>query len=101
MSRPNPTLLPYLTLAADAPDAPVFAGLADPDDAADVALYGLDPVRDAEELRQAKVDRLRRAVRAGAYDNELKFSVAVDRMLEGLDMGGRESGVGGRASDVG
>jgi hypothetical protein len=36
------------------------------------------------DVRRRKVRRLRAAVRASRYENDLKLSIAVDRMIENL-----------------
>lgn len=42
----------------------------------------LEKLRRGGDVRAAKVRKLRAAVRAGRYENALKLSVAIDRLLE-------------------
>ena len=41
------------------------------------------PADDAQRAR--RVSRVRRSVRAESYENELKLSIAVDRLIEDLE----------------
>jgi hypothetical protein len=43
-------------------------------------------LRQGRDLREGKVARLRSAIDSNAYENELKLSVAVDRLLEKLEL---------------
>ena len=85
MSRPNklstaapaPTL-EELGLDADpAPQAPVLRS--ESDEA--VAKRMMELLRAGADVRARKVRRLRAAVRVKAYENHLKLSIAVDRMV--------------------
>lgn len=44
----------------------------------------LERLRVGKDVRAQKVRRLRAAVRAGRYENDLKLAVAVDRLLDEL-----------------
>jgi anti-sigma28 factor (negative regulator of flagellin synthesis) len=39
-------------------------------------------LRASGDVRKRKVGKVRRAIRAGAYENDLKLQIAIDRMLE-------------------
>jgi hypothetical protein len=58
----------------------------------DGAIQVFDSIRSEENLRRRRIDQLRSAVRSDAYDNDLKLSIAVDRLLERFD--GREAEAG-------
>ena len=69
------------------------AGPADDRTAADLALARrmLQALRHRQDQRRSKVDRLREAIRSNSYENPLKLSVAVDRLVE------RAGGLAGEA----
>lgn len=43
----------------------------------------LTRLRGGQDLRREKIRRLRRQIRAGAYENDLKLQIALQRLLEG------------------
>ena len=49
-----------------------------------VARRLMETIRHGGDLREFKVERLRSAIGCDAYENDLKLSVAVDRLLEKL-----------------
>ena len=53
-------------------------------DEADLALARqmLRSLRGREDERRSKVERLREAIRSNSYENPLKLSVAIDRLVE-------------------
>jgi hypothetical protein len=56
-------------------------------DPADLALAArmLDSLRQGDDLRTDKVYRLRTAIETHSYENALKLSVALDRLLTKLE----------------
>ncbi len=60
--------------------------------AADVATAArfLDLLRAGRDARPAKVRRVRRSVRTHTYENDLKLTVAVDRVAEDMGDGNAE-----------
>jgi len=54
----------------------------------------LEALRAGADFRDRKVRRLRAAIRAGAFENQLKVEVADDRLVEELlEMEARRSGM--------
>ena len=55
------------------------------------AAHLLEALRGGQDVRRRKVRRLRAAVRVRAYENSLKFQIALERLLgelgDGLDPG--------------
>jgi hypothetical protein len=51
----------------------------------DLAARMLDALRQGDDLKTNKVGRLRSAIETHSYENALKLSVALDRLLEKLE----------------
>lgn len=88
MSRPNHNFFRLARFAASYPSDQEVPGRRFPREAGelDLAQRLMESMRHGADLREFKVERLRSAIGSDAYENDLKLSVAVDRLLEKLDV---------------
>lgn len=49
-----------------------------------MVLRGIAMLRDARDVRHRKIRRIRAQIRAGNYQNSLKLSIAIERLLSAL-----------------
>ncbi|HEX8912946.1 MAG TPA: hypothetical protein VF796_11340 [Humisphaera sp.] len=75
---------PATLAAAGAIPVDRAAGDRDPADLS-LAARMLDALRRGDDQKSNKVGRLRSAIESHSYENALKLSVAVDRLMERLD----------------
>ena len=76
----------YPRLAAFSVDAGQTVHAGTPRDQVEISPLGqmLDGISQLPEIRQERVEEIRRQIAAGAYETPEKFEVAVDRLLEEL-----------------
>jgi negative regulator of flagellin synthesis FlgM len=76
----------YPRLAAFSLDAGHSVHAGSPRDHVEISPLGqmLDGIGQLPEIRQEKVDEIRRQLSAGSYESSEKLDVAVDRLLEEL-----------------
>jgi len=66
------------------PETPLTLSSAKPAERAFVALM-LAKLKAGEDLRRAKIDRLKDAILANDYENSLKLDIAADRIVEAME----------------
>jgi negative regulator of flagellin synthesis FlgM len=81
MHGPQPLRAPHAVRSAQATERPEAPQIADEVDISEAARH-MEQVRQLPDIREDRVEAVRRQIAAGTYETSDKLSAAIDRLLD-------------------